>query len=336
MTKIKYYIIRRLLLLFLVFILVSTITFILSHVVPGNPAVLWAGPHATKEMIERATRELELDKPVHIQYIIWLQKIIRGDFGTSILTRRPVIMDLMDYFPATFELTTVSMIIALLIGIPLGIFSAVKKDELIDHVSRVSSLTGVSFPIFLLGMLLQLTLGYLLGLFPLSGRISPGITPARITGLYLIDTLIAGDLHSFINVLHSISLPALTLSLAILGMITRITRASMLDVLEEDYIRTARSMGLPNERVLYKYALRNALLPVVTMSALTYGYLLGGMILVEAIFDWPGIGYYISSAIIALDYPAIMGSTILLTVIFIIVNLIADIVYAILDPRIRY
>ena len=334
--KLKYYVLRRIAFFSFVFLLVSTITFLVSHVIPADPAVLWAGPHATKEMVERARKELGLDKPLHVQYALWLKKVVTGDFGVSILTRRPVLEDLMTYFPATFELTTVSMVITLAIGIPLGVLSAVKKDKIEDHVCRIISLSGVSMPVFWFGMSLQIVFAAWLGWLPVSGRTSPGVYVKRITGLYLLDTLITGNLAGFVDALSHIVLPALALSFACLGVIVRIVRGSMLDVMEADFIRTPRAMGISERQVMYKYALRNAMLPTITMTGLTYGSLLGGMVVIEAVFDWPGIGYYMANAILALDYPAIMGSTILITAVYLVVNLIVDIIYAIVDPRIKY
>mgnify|MGYP001080107792 CR=1 FL=1 len=340
MSPILKYIFKRLLLLVLVVVIVVTITFVLSHIIPGDPARLYAGPHARFEQIEKARIELGLDKPLWEQYRLYWLNLLSGDLGMSIHTRRPVTYDLLDYFPATVELTTVSMTITVFVGVLLGVVSALHKDKAPDHASRLFALTGVAMPVFWLGILSQLVIGYMLGLLPISGRVDPMIeliypTP-NITGLVLVDSLITGNIPTFLSALSHIMLPALTLSFATLAIVSRMMRALMLDVLDKDYIRTARSLGLPDGLVVYKYALRNALIPVVTVIGLSFGYSLGGAFLVEVVFDWPGLGRYTTDSIVTLDYPAILGVVILTSMVYVLVNLAVDILYAFLNPRIRY
>jgi len=334
------YIIKRIFLLFIVISIVITVTFILSHIVPGDPARLYAGPHATAKQIEMAREELGLDKPPLEQYIIYWIKLFKGDLGISIHTRRPVIEDLIDYFPATIELTLFSMIITIIFGIILGILSAIHKDKTIDHVCRLQSLMGVAMPLFWLGILFQLLFSHSLAILPTSGRVDSMIEilypQKRITGLYLIDSLITGNIPFFINALHHIILPSITLSFATLAVVSRMMRASLIEVLNQEYITTSKSLGLPERIVIYKYALKNALIPVVTIIGLSFGYSLGGVFLIEVIFDWPGLGRYTTDAILTLDYPAILGTTLLATIVYVIINLIVDIIYAYINPKIKY
>jgi peptide/nickel transport system permease protein len=335
----SYYLIRRVVMTILMLIGVTLITFLIIRLVPSDPARLWAGKRATLEQIAQARQELGLDKPWHIQYFMYLNNLLHGDLGISCYTRRPVISDLKDYFPATFELTTVAMIIALILGLILGIISATRKDTIIDHFLRVFSLAGVSMPSFWLGLLLQFIFGSILHLLPVNGRVDPYIfmySPIRpITNLYLLDSLLTGNITAFVNALQHIILPAITLSYVSLAIITRIVRSSLLDVLKQDYIRTARSKGLSERVVIYKHALRNALIPTTTVTGLTYGFLLGGSVLIESVFDWPGLGLYATQSALIIDYPAIMGVTLLYATIYAIVNFAVDISYGLLDPRIR-
>ena len=338
--RFRYYLLRRLLMMFLVLVGILIITFIISHIVPSDPARLWAGSRATQAQVEQTRIELGLDKPLYIQFIRYLSNILQGDLGSSYHSRRPVTADLADYFPATFELTTVALILSIIIGIPLGIVSATKKDTIVDHVARVFSISGVSMPAFWLGLMLQLLFSSALHVLPASGRVDYFIhlnNPIqRITGMYLVDSLFTGNWSAFLNAIKHIILPAATLALVSLVNISRITRSSMIEVLRQEYVRTARAKGLAEQIVIYKHALRNALLPTTTLAGLTYGFMLGGSVLIESIFDWPGIGLYAMSSALIIDYPAIMGVTLLFALIFTTVNLIVDLLYAFLDPRIRY
>jgi len=324
----------------LVLVGILIITFLISHLVPSDPARLWAGSRATKGQLEQTRAELGLDKPLHVQFLIYLFKLLHGDLGRSYHTRRPVVADLLDYFPATFELTTLALILSIIIGIPLGIVSATKKDTILDHAARIFCMSGVSMPVFWSGLMLQLLFSSTLHMFPSSGRVDYFIhlnNPIqRITGMYLLDSLITSNWPAFLSAVKHMLLPAITLSYASLVQISRITRSSMIEVLRQEYIRTARAKGLPEKIVIYKHALKNALLPTTTLAGLTYGFMLGGSVLIESIFDWPGIGLYAIRSALIIDYPAIMGVTLLFSIIYTTVNLAVDLLYAFLDPRIRY
>jgi len=331
--KLWQYIVRRLIMLIPVVIGVTLITFVISNVIPANPARAWAGQKAPPEVVEEIAERYHLNDPLYLQYYYYITNLIKGDWGYSHSEHRPVIDCLRDYFPATFELTLWAMIIAIPIGIYLGVVSAVKRNKLPDHLSRVFALSGVSMPIFWLGLLLILLFYSYLGILPASGR---GIAPSHTyTGLYLLDSLLSLDFKTFLDDLRHLILPSITLSYATLAVITRMTRSSMLEVLRLDYIKTARAKGLPDKIVIYRHALRNAMLPTLTVSGLSFAGLLGGAVLTETIFSWPGMGRYAYHAISTLDFPAIMGVTFLMAVIFVIANLIVDILYAYLDPRIK-
>ena len=333
------FVVKRLALLALVLLGATIITFAVSHMVPSDPARMWAGPRASQIQIEQARRELGLDQPLYAQLAVYISRILRGDLGISIHTRRPVLNDIVDYFPATFELTTVAMILALALGIPMGVVSATRRDRLPDHATRIVSLTGVSVPIFWLGLLAQLVLSSTFHILPTSGRVDALLqaqAPPVLTGMYLLDSLLAGKWPFFASALAHILLPALTLSYASLAIVTRMTRSTMLEVLGQDYIRTARMKGLSERVVLYKHALKNALIPILTIVSLCYGLLLGGAVLVETIFDWPGMGLYATNSILTLDLPAIVGVTLVVAAIYVMINLVVDILYTIVDPRVRY
>lgn len=333
------YIIRRLLLSLIVLIGVSIVTFLITRIVPSNPALMWAGPHATSEQVARAKVELGLDKPLHVQYLRYVTGFFRGDWGKSIRTRQPVLTDIANRLPASLELIIFGMFIALILGIPLGTLSAAKDGTTLDHTSRAFSIAGVALPTFWLGMILQLIFFKQLGWLPLSERVDSILIlthPIKeYTGFYLIDSLISGNFAVFVDAFKHLILPALTLSAYPLGLSARMTRATMLEVLNEDYIRTARASGVRELKVLIKYALRNSIGPVLTVVALTFAYSLVSTFLIETVFTWPGLGYYASRAIITVDYPAIMGVVILIAFTYVILNLSVDVALAFLDPRIR-
>ena len=334
------FIIRKLLLFAVVIVGVSVITFFLSTVVPGDPVRLALGQFATHEQVEEYRRELGLDQPVYKQYAHYAGRLLQGDLGVSIHTGFPVKSDISKFFAATFELTTISMIVALLIGLPLGVLSAVYRDSLLDHAARIISLSGVSMPVFWLGLLLQLIFAVWLGVAPIGGRVSSQVSAAHplksITGLFLIDSILTGNWPFLLDFLKHLALPAATLAYSSLVIITRMTRANMLEVLRQDYVRTADVYGLPRHKVIGKYALKNALISTVTIVGLAYGMALSGTFLVETIFSWPGLGRYAASSIINSDYPAVMGTTLLVALIYTVLNLLVDLVYTILDPRISY
>jgi len=338
-TSLFTYILRRLLVGLLSLVGASMVAFMLTRIVPSDPAAMWMGPHATPEQIERTQVELGLDQPIPVQYWRYISGLLRGDWGTSIVTKHAVLRDLATYLPASIELIIFGLLIGFSVGVPLGVLSAAKSDSALDHVARLVSITGVAVPSFWLAMLLQLTLSKGAGLFPLTGRVDllMEITNPihRITGFALLDSLFTGNFAALGNALWHIVLPAVTLAMYPLGLATRMVRTTMLEVLSEDYIRTARASGIRESRVLGKYALRNAIGPVLTIMALTFGYSLVSTFLIESLFAWPGLGRYAAKAIVSVDYPAIMGVTMLVAVTYIVLNLLVDLALAALDPRVR-
>ncbi len=330
-------IVRRL--FFLVFVLLglSLITFGLSHVVPGDPARLMAGPRASKSAVAKIREKYGLDDPLPVQYVNYVQGIFRGDLGTSFTTRRPVLDDLKRYLPATLELGLVAFIMSTLIGIPLGVISSVKRDKLPDHLARFISISGLALPVFWLAIMAQFIFFGRLGWLPDGARIPIGTDPPpNVTGLYTIDSLVAGDWGLFKLSLTHLILPATVLAYGSLAVITRMVRGGMLEVLNQDYIRTARAKGMSPNTVIYGHALKNAMLPTVTSLGLQIGLLLSGAFLVEIVFSWPGIGRYAVEAIQRLDYNATMATTLIIALIFVLMNLVVDILYLFLDPRISY
>lgn len=334
--KLHHYIIRRLIFLIPVLLGTVTITFFLMYSVPSNPARMIAGPHATGDQIKKITKELGLDQPLYVQYFKYLDRLARGDFGRSILTRRPVVDDLLTYFPATMELTLASMVFMILFGIFFGIISAVRRNSLTDHAIRVFALSGVSMPIYWLGLILLFVFYFKLGILPGPGRIDPYISaPAHITGLYIIDSLLTGNWEALFSSAKHIILPAVTLAYATTGMTARITRSSMLEVIQSEFIKTAKAKGLNQRKVIIRHALRNALVAPVTFIGYEFGYLLAGAVLTETIFGWPGLGSYAVESMTNVDFPAVLGVVILMTFIYVFVNLAVDILYIMIDPRIR-
>lgn len=330
---------QRLLMIVGVVLGVMTIMFVLSRVLPASPAQLMLGGRPSLEMIAKAEAELGLDKPLAIQYLNFIGDAMRGEFGNSLLTKRPVLAEVRERLGATFELTTLAIMLVLLIGVPIGILSAVRQNSMPDNVARTVSVAGVAMPSFILAMSLQILFYGVLGWLPLQGRVDPlilldnPITP--ITGLFLIDALLTGNWEGFSSALAHIILPLLTLTILLLATITRITRNVMVDVLKEEYIRTAFAYGLPKSAIYYRYALKATLIPILTIVGLTYGQLLGGAVVVEYIFDWPGLGSFLVSSIAQNDYPASLGATLFLAGIYLLVNLIVDLLYAVADPRLR-
>ncbi|HWV36266.1 MAG TPA: ABC transporter permease [Thermomicrobiales bacterium] len=328
---------RRLLLIIPVLFGVSILTFSLAYLVPGDPARLAVGPQGTQQMYEQVRAEFGLDDPLPVQYWHYVTGLIQGDWGNSILSRRPVLSDLGAYWPATLELVLVAMCIATVIGVPLGIIAAVRADRLADQASRIISLLGVSMPAFWLAIIMQLFFGLKLDWLPISGRLPTLMAPPEsITRLYLVDSLIRGQWDVFIEALKHIILPALTLSFASLATIARFTRASLLEVLHNDYVRTARAKGLSERSVIARHAMRNAFIPTLTMIGLSFGWSMGGSVLVETVFDWPGIGLYATKSALTLDFMPIMGIALLYGIVFSLINIAVDITYGILDPRVSH
>lgn len=334
-----YYLLRRVGLLVPVLLAVTAVTFFLSHVVPGDPARLIAGLNATTEQVDTLRHELGLDKPMTTQYAIYMRDLLTGDLGTALSNFQPVSTNLATFFPATFELAIVSLIFSILIGMPAGVVSAVSRGTWLDHASRIASVLGVAVPVFVLGIVAVLVFYFKLGIFPSGGRLSDSVLAAhplhQRTNLVLVDSLISWNLPVFRDAVWHLVLPALVLSLATTARIVRTTRASMLEALSEPFIATARAKGVPEWRVVWVHGLRNALIPIVTILGISFGYLLGGALLVEEIFDWPGLGRYAFEAIQFLDYPSIQGITLVATICFVCANLLVDVLYVALDPRIR-
>ncbi|MET1250156.1 ABC transporter permease [Sporolactobacillus sp. STCC-11] len=323
---------------FLILVLfgVTLITFLLSHVIPGDPASLIAGQHASSATVHRIRAQLGLNQPIWIQYTDYIRQLLVGDFGTSIRTQNPVLSDLENYFPATLELVIAAFVFAIALGIPLGILSAVKKGTFWDQLTRVFSIGGVSIPVFFSGLLVILIFYGYLNWLPSGGRISTDInTPTHITGFYILDSLLSGDSIALKSSLNHIILPAMVLSYAQLAIITRQVRASMLEEIGKEYIRTAVANGIHGRFLLVNYALRNALIPTITVIGTSFGSLLGGAVVTETIFGWPGMGKYVVDSITYLDFPAIMGFTFFISIGYVLINLVVDLLYYALNPQLR-
>lgn len=332
------YIIRRLIALIGVLFGMTIITFVISHVIPADPAVSAAGLDATPEVVARIRHDMGLDRPLPEQYARYITGILlHADFGYSALNRRPVLDDILRFLPASIELAVFSMLICVPVGIALGLVTAIRAGELADALTRVFAVIGVSMPIFWLALLMQLIFYKELRLLPAGGRLGVEYSmPARVTGFLLIDALLAGDRAVFFSALEHLILPGLTLAVANIAVIMRMTRSSLLEVMHQDYIRTARSKGLAERRVLLHHALRNAFIPVITIIGLQFAQLIAWVFLVEIIFSWPGIGSYAVRSILNLDFQPIMGITLVISFIYVMINLATDITYKIVDPRIVY
>jgi peptide/nickel transport system permease protein len=328
---------RRIVILIPVLIGLSMLVFAIGRLLPGDPVGLAAGPNASQEVLDSIAREFGLDRPIPEQYWTYATNLLQGDWGSSILTRRPVADDIVTYLPATLELVIASMLIAIAIGIPAGVVSAVWADRWPDYLTRIFSLGAISVPPFFTGLLLQLCFAMLFSWLPLGGRFPVIETPPPlVTGFLTIDSLIAGNWTAFVTALVHLALPAATLSLLALATTTRITRAAMIEVLQQDYIATERALGLSQSRIVLKYALKNALSSTTTMLGLSFGWMLGGTVLVETIFDWPGIGLYATQAIVTQDFVPVMGVTMVIGIIFVLINLSVDLIYGLLNPKVRY
>jgi peptide/nickel transport system permease protein len=315
---------------------VSVIVFFMLRAIPGDPAQILLGQQATQEQVQELRAKMGLDKPVLVQYGVFLRGAFTGDLGDSIATGRPVVTELLARFPATLELTAFAMFIAILVGVPVGVISAVKQYSVLDKVTSVFALTGISMPIFWLAMILIVIFGVKLQLLPFTGRLSSGVTIQAYTGLVLVDSLLTGNFAGFWDGLKHLILPAIALGTIPMAVIMRMTRSSMLEVMGEDYVRTARAKGVVPWRVIFKHALRNAMLPTVTVIGLQVGLLMGGAIITETIFSWPGVGQIAYESIYRRDYAMIQGVVLYGAILFVLVNLVVDVLYAVLDPRVRY
>jgi peptide/nickel transport system permease protein len=314
----------------------AALTFIITNVAPGDPARLVAGPDATNDMVETIRREYGLDRPLIEQFLIYMGDLLTGDLGRSIVSTRSVMEELARYVPATLELVLVAMTLGVLVGVPFGMLSAVYKDRFIDQVTRILSISGVALPAFWFGILLQLFFAVRLELLPVSGRLPlTALAPEPITHLLLVDTLLRGDFETFREALSHIILPAIVLSFPCLASILRVNRAEMIEVLQSDYIVAARAHGIDSRRIVMFYALKNALLPTIAMIGLRFGWMLGSTVLVETVFDWPGIGLYAVSSALASDFKPVVGVTLVIGFLFMITNMLVDLAYAWIDPRLR-
>lgn len=313
---------------------VCVITFIISHLIPGDPARLLAGDRASDEIVQHIRQQLGLDLPLWQQFLRYVEQLLHGDLGMSIRTGRPVLEDLKAFFPATLELAFCALLIALIVGVPLGVLSAVYKNRWLDHLVRLLALTGISTPAFWLGLGVIVLFYGKLNLLPGGGRLDDWFDPpARMTGFYLIDSILSGDIDLFFNALTHLVLPATTLAFVHLGIVARQIRSAMLEQLSEDYVRTALASGLTKFTIVVRYALPNALIPSVTVLGLALGDLLYGAVLTETVFAWPGMGAYVVSSIQALDFPAVMGFAIVVSFAYVLVNLLVDLLYLWIDPR---
>lgn len=330
------FILRRLAGLLFVLVGVSVLTFTIAQVVPVDAAAAALGPKAREEQIQSYRRELGLDRPVWEQYARYVSRLVQGDLGQSIRTRRPVVDDLVDFFPATFELSLAALLVSLLFGIPLGIVAALRRNNWVDALARLIALVGGSLPIFFVG-LLGLGLFYrTLRWLPGGGRIDSTLQPPEtITGLFTLDALLTTNWPIFQNALWHLILPALTLGYFSTAVLLRITRSSMLEALSQDYVRTARAKGLAERLVILRHIFKNALPPVLTTVGLTFGSLLSGAVLTETVFGWPGLGRYATTSVNNLDLPAVLGVTLVAGVVYPLINTIIDIGYSVVDPRVR-
>jgi len=329
------YILRRLILAVPVLIGVTFIAFGML-LATGDPTSALAGEHATPALRAAIREELGLDDPLPVQYGRFLWRLVQGDLGRSIMTRSPVTAELKLFFPATVELALAAMIVAVLVGVPLGVWAGYRHNSFMDLGTTVGALVGVSMPIFWLGLMLLWIFGLKLNWFPTTGRIGPDVNLQTITNLYIVDSIITGNIQALISALHHIALPALALATIPTAFIARITRSAMVDVMHTDYVRTARAKGLVERLVVAKHALKNAMLPVITVIGLQTGSLLAGAILTETIFAWPGMGRWIVNAIVSRNFPVVQTGVLVFALVFIAVNLIVDVSYGWFDPRVRY
>jgi peptide/nickel transport system permease protein len=332
------YLARRLVLAVVALFGVVLVAFLVAHMVPADPLAVVLSDQATKDPSIRAAyvKRWGLDRSLPEQFWAYLTNVLRGDLGESFTTRRPVLRDLAQFMPATIELSLAALVVSLVLGIPLGVWAAVRHNRAPDHATRVVALVGAASPIFWTGLIALYVFYYVLEWAPGPGRIDTHLSyPPRVTGFLLVDSLLAGNREVFVSALGHIVLPALVLGWFIMGIVSRTTRAAVLEVLATDYVRTARAKGLGEAVVVGSHALRNALIPIVTIVGLNFASLLSGAVLTETVFAWPGLGRYAVTASTRLDYPAILGVTMLTAVIYLAVNLIVDVVYGVLDPRIR-
>ena len=328
------FIIRRTLVVIPTILGITIIIFMMLAITPGDPAELLLGERATEASLAAMREYLGLNKPLYVQYGLFLKRVAKFDLGETIWTRQKVYIEIMELFPATIELTLAAMIISSFLGALLGIVSATKQYSWFDYVSMLGSLFGVSMPVFWLGLMLMLIFSLTLGWFPMSGRLGVDIDLTTITNFYVLDAILTRNWAALKDALMHLALPAIALSTIPLAIVARMTRSSMLEVLRQDYIKTARAKGLSEVKIVLKHALRNGLIPVVTVVGLQFGILLGGAILTETVFAWPGIGKWLFDGVVKRDYMVIQGGTLLVASVFVIINLFVDLLYAVINPRI--
>jgi len=331
------FILRRFILIVPVLLGLTALVFAIARLLPGDPVALAAGPNASPAEIAAYGKEFGLDRPLLVQYGDYLAGLAKGNFGVSIYTRRPVSEDLAAYLPATLELVFAAMLLAIVIGIPAGLAAAVWRDRWPDYLSRVVALGSISMPRFFLGLLLQLLFAMWLGWLPLGGRFP--ITedpPAWVTGFLTLDALIARDPEAFVIALKHLAMPAVAMSLSPLATIMRMMRASTLEVMSQDYVLTERALGLPQRLIVLKYVTRNAISATLTVIGLYFGWLLGGTVLVETVFDWPGLGLYATKAVVTQDFMPVIGVTLVIGTLFVLANFVIDLLYGVINPKVRY
>jgi peptide/nickel transport system permease protein len=330
------YILRRLAFVVLIVFAITIMTFFVSHVIPGDPAALAAGPGATQTQVVAIRNELGLNLPLPVQYVHYLDHLIHLDFGTSIVTGLPVSQELSSRIPATMELVLVSFIAYLVLGTGLAVLAATSRRSWLDGAIRIGTTTAYAIPAFVLAFWLQLLLFFRLGVLPDSGRLSIGATPPpHVTGFYLIDSVLAGQWGTFWDAAQHIIMPAIALTLGLMAIAVRIIRATVMTELDKDYVRMLRLRGIPQRRIIWRHVLRNSLVPSLALFGIQFGYLVGGTIVVETIFDWPGLGSYAFTSISSLDYSPVMAVTLVTATVFVLANFVIDLLYPVIDPRIR-
>ena len=337
MASLKAYIITRILLTIPMILILLTIVFFIMRIMPGDPVLAIVGAKAPPEQIMKLREQLGLNKPLYVQYFDYLVCLLHGDFGRSLIWgKRPVLAEIFDHFPATLELTISAFIVSVIIGLLTGIYSAYKLNKPTGYAIRLYGIVAYALFIPWFGMILQLIFGVQLKLFPIYGRIDPGIAPKTITGLYLIDSLLTGDMTLFISTIKHLFLPSITLGIVLSGVYTRLTRSNMIEVLRQDFITAARARGVRERVILFKHALKNAFIPILTMMGLQFALLLAGAVLTETTFSWPGMGTFLMDRIEYRDFPTVQGTIVFFALLVALVSLIVDVFYAYLDPRIRY